>query len=289
MTRVVARAPNHLGDGVMALPAMHALSSVGSLTIFAPAWGPDLYRDVKAEVVPRGFMGQADVAVLFAPSMRAAWEGRRARRRIGTGTDFRRWLLTDVVAPDTSRARTYASLAERAGARCGESPSYRLHPSDPEVEVPPDHIGFNPLSVSGAVREWPGFKELAQGWAHPVVFYAGPGEAERLKASVGEEYDRLVGLALPDFARALSRCRVFVSVDTGPAHFARACGVPTVVVHGSTSPRGTGPDGAVAVEGPELPCRPCYRQTCAHNLECMDIPSAKVRAVIQDTLGVSCG
>lgn len=284
MKRVVARAPNHLGDGVMALPAMHALASLGPLTIFAPPWGNDLYRDVEAEVVPRGFMGKADVAVLFAPSLRAAWEGRRARRRIGVAGDFRRWLLTDVVGRASNRADTYDALARRAGAACEGAPHYRARASDPEVEVARGHIGFNPLSASGQVREWPGFGELAEGWSLPVVFYGGPGEGDRLAAVAGEAHPKLVGLPLPELARALAHCRVFVSVDTGPAHFARACGVPTVVIHGSTTSERTGPAGAGAVEGPEIPCRPCYRQTCAHNLECMDIPQEQVRSVIDAML-----
>ena len=289
MKRIVARAPNHLGDGVMALPAMHALSTLGPLTIYAPSWGPDLYRDVQAKVADRGFMGRADLAVLFAPSLRAAWEARCARRRVGTPTDHRRSLLTDPVACQKSRAGTYAALAERAGASCQDAPSFRRHPGDPTPDVPQGHIGFNPVSVSGAVREWPGFASLAEGWSLPVVFYAGPGEGKQLRTKVGIEHPHYVGLSLPDFAQALSRCRVFVSVDTGPAHFARACGVPTVVVHGSTAPERTGPWGSVAVEGGPLACRPCYRQSCAHDLECMNIPVDDVREAVLGVLAVGDG
>jgi heptosyltransferase-2 len=286
MKRVVARAPNHLGDGVMALPAMHALSTLGPLTIFAPSWGRDLYRDVRATVTDRGFMGRADLAVLFAPSLRAAWEARCARRRVGTPTDHRWALLTDVVERQKSRAGTYAALAERAGVACQEAPSFRIHPEDSAPDVPLGHIGFNPLSASGVVREWPGFGALAEGWSLPVVFYAGPGEEERLRGQVGTKHPHCVGLALPDFAQALSKCRVFVSVDTGPAHFARACGVPTVVVYGSTSPERTGPWGSVGVEGGPLACRPCYRQSCAHDLECMNIPVDEVRETVLGVLAV---
>src|SRR5690606_38407840 len=52
--RIAARAPNHLGDGVMALPALEALARLGDLTIHAPRWGEALYRDLPARVVPRG-------------------------------------------------------------------------------------------------------------------------------------------------------------------------------------------------------------------------------------------
>jgi ADP-heptose:LPS heptosyltransferase len=282
---LAARAPNHLGDGVMALPALHALSRLGSLTIHAPAWGRDLYRDVEADVVPRGPIGPVDVAVLFAPSLRAAWEGRRASRRVGVPGDWRRWLLTDVVAAREHRRDTYAALATAAGAVVGGDPVYALHPDDAVPDVPSGHVGLNPLSASGATVEWAGFRALADHLGLPVVFYAGPGEAERLGAVAGA-HPVQVGLPLPAFAGALSRCAVFVSNDSGGAHFARACGVPTVVIHGSTTAARTGPAGAIAIDGPELACRPCYRKACRNPdaLACLRIPVDPVARVIADVI-----
>ena len=111
------------------------------------------------------------------------------------------------------------------------------------------------------MRTWPGFRALADGLPGPVVFYGGPGEEAAIAAIAGPHATR-VGLSLAALGRALARCRGFVSADTGPAHFAAACGVRTVVVYGSTSPASTGPWGAEAVQGPLLPCAPCYRSTC---------------------------
>jgi heptosyltransferase-2 len=263
---LAARAPNHLGDGVMALPALHALAAAGPLTIHAPAWGPTLYRDVAARVVPRGPI-DADVAVLFAPSFRSAWEARRCGRRIGVASDYRRWLLTDVVQEAEHRADTYARLAERAGAEVRGPPAWRSDDGQggtevDELGVPDGHVGLNPITVGGPVREWRRWAELADRLEAPVVFYGGPGE-EALVAAVAGPHRRLVGLTLPAFASALRRCRVFVSNDSGAAHFARACGARTVVVYGSTTASRTGPAGAVGVEGPDLACRPCYGRTCA--------------------------
>ncbi|MEQ1508193.1 MAG: hypothetical protein ABMB14_38540 [Myxococcota bacterium] len=34
--RIAARAPNHLGDGVLALPAIAALARLGSVEVYAP-------------------------------------------------------------------------------------------------------------------------------------------------------------------------------------------------------------------------------------------------------------
>jgi heptosyltransferase II len=279
--RLVARAPNHLGDGVMALPALHALAGLGRLEIAAPSWGHALYRDVNATVRPRGPLPAADAAVLFAPSLRAAWEGRRAKRRIGTATDGRRFLLTDIVAEGGHRADTYRALVEVLGARVVGAPRFRVRADDPPSDVPRDHLALNPVSVSGEVREWLGFRELALQSNRPVVFYAGPGEAERVRW-MARGFRTQVGLGLPALASAISRAAVFVSNDSGPAHFARAVGTPTVVVFGSTTPTGTGAAGAVAVEG-QAPCRPCYRQTCGSDLRCLAIPVSRVSAAVLAT------
>lgn len=266
----------------MALPALSALARLGRLTIQAPRWGAELYRDIPAERVAAPVA--ADVAVLFPPSFRAAWESRRSARRIGVAGDWRRWLLTDVVAPAEHRRDTYAALAAAAGAVIDGPPRYRRRDDDPAPDVPDGHVGLNPLSVSGATVEWSGFRALADRLTAPVVFYAGPGEGERLAAVAGPHPSR-AGLSLPAFAAALSRCAVFVSNDSGAAHFARACGVPTIVVHGSTTARRTGPHGAVAIEGPDVPCRPCYRKTCRFGLECLDIPVQRVLAAVHDAIG----
>lgn len=283
--RLVARAPNHLGDGVMALPALHALARLGDLTIVAPPWGPVLYRDVPAQVIPRGDAPRADVAILFPPSWRAAWQTRRSPRRIGVSGDFgRRLWLTDVVPERTHRGATYADLARKAGAVVVGPPEWRSRPDDPTVDVPEGHIGLNPISISGAPVQWQGFGELARRLTSPVVWYGGPGE-EAAVAACATVGDRRVGLSLPALANALSRCRWFVSNDSGAAHFARACGVPTLVVYGATEAAQTGPSGAEAIHGPDVPCRPCYRKECAPargvaRLACLQVDVARVLAIL---------
>ncbi len=145
-------------------------------------------------------------------------------------------------------------------------------------------MGLNPVSVSGAVREWPGFGALAARLDRPVVFYGGPGEEERVGA-IANGAEQRVGLSLPGFARSLRQCAAFVSNDSGAAHFARACGVPTVVVFGSTTASRTGPAGAVAVEGPPVHCRPCYKQRCRHAYECYAIDVDEVLSAVRELVG----
>lgn len=253
---ILAVAPNHLGDGVMALPAVHALAALGPLRIVGPRWAPDVYRDV-----PQAAAGTPDTAVLFAPSLRAAWRVRGVPRRVGTPTDARGWLLTDRVPRGPHTRDTFAALAARVGAVAAGPPRWSPRPTDPAPEVPADHVGLVPLSATGATRQWPHFRALADRLRGPVVFYGGPGEEDAVARIAGPHVAR-VGLPLPAFAGALRRCRLLISVDTGAAHFAAAVGARVVVVYGSTAPAGSGPWGAAAVHGAAMPCAPCWKRRC---------------------------
>lgn len=285
---IAARAPNHLGDGVVAISAMNALSKLGRLVIYGPRWAGDLYRDIDAEIRPRGLMAPVDIAVLFPPSLRAALEALLARRRVGTPTDGRRYLLTDVVAPGRHTFDTYRSLVSAIGARIDGPAHFSPREDDPEIDVPEGHIGLNPVSVSGDVRQWPGFAALAERLPGPVVIYGGPGEERRVAERAGS-HPLCVGASLPAFARALRRCRLFVSNDSGAAHFARAIGVRVLVIYGSTEPARTGPIGAHAIIGPRVRCAPCYARVCHRPADrgrhaCFDLSVDEVLTAINAAL-----
>ncbi len=279
--RVAVRIPNHLGDTIMAWPALEALAAHHAVTVYGPTalrpfWprGPWL----APTTMPPGLH---DVAVLFATSLRAAWQARHVPRRIGCPTDHRRLLLTDALAPRLHRGDTAAALAELLGAKVVGPPRFPR----PGRLGEPAHIGLNPIVKGGPTRVWPHFRALADALAprHRVVFYAGPGEEAALAAVAGPHPQR-AGLPLAAFARHLGDCRVFVSGDAGAAHFARALDTPTIVVHGSTVPTRTGPAGAVTVQGPRLPCVPCYRGRCRLGgppVPCLDIPVTQVRAAVE--------
>ncbi len=270
--RLFLRAPNHLGDGVMALPAVTALArAAASCRVAAPSWGEQLYRDTGAAWIPRDTRPERqEVAVLLAPSFRAAWQARRARHRVGLATDGRSLLLNRSVPPGEGHRRDdYAAVAGLVGVEVRGDP--RFAPRAEEIAAwahLPLHVGLNPVSVSGEPVQWPGFVELAAALDEPLRVYCGPGEAERARAQV-PDVELLDALPLGALAGALQRCRVLVSNDSGVAHFAAACGVRVVVIHGSTTASLTGTAGALAVEGPELPCRPCYRKRCDLDVPCL--------------------
>lgn len=113
--RLVIRAPNWLGDAVLALPAMAAARAHFAgveITVAAPAGIAALFREETiarpdrvldlpgkhSEVTAALRSGGFDACLLFPNSFRAAWQARRAGipHRWGYGTAYRRWLLTRV-------------------------------------------------------------------------------------------------------------------------------------------------------------------------------------------------
>ncbi len=266
------RAPDHLGDGVMALATVRAIAGLGPVEVHAPRWGEDLYEGLTvraAEAPPAG-----EVGVLLKPSFGAAWRWRHLPRRVGLAVNGRGPLLSDPVAePAGHRREGYAAVARALGAH-GADGAYRHRGEAPDV--PEGHVGLNPWSPSPTVR-WPHFRQLADRLDRPAVFYAGPGEGAAVRSIAGP-HPVIEGLALPAFAAALDRCAVFVSNDSGAAHFAAACGTRVVVVHGSTEATLTGV--GEAVDGGPLWCRPCYRKWCFNGLKCLsrvDVDAVRAR------------
>ncbi len=262
---IAVRAPDHLGDAVMALGTITALSRLDSVEVWTRGrWGAELYAGVAAAVhAGDGPPLDAARAVLLKPSWHAAWLW-RSLPTIGVGPA----ALVGTALPEMPehRGERYARIARAAGA--SEVATSVYGPRGEAPSVPARHVGLNPWSPSATVR-WPRFRALAErieGNGGEVVVYCGPGEAALVRTMMGREV--VAGLSLPDFAAALDHCRVFVSNDSGAAHFAAACGRPVVMVHGSTSPSLTGAGRAVV--GAPLWCQPCYRKTCFWGRPCLD-------------------
>lgn len=259
----------------MAMPAVAALAARFDETVVAaPAWGATLYRDLGVQVVARGEVPrEADAAALLAPSFRAAWEARHLPRRVGVSWDLRRPLLSTVVArPEGHRSLEYAAIAAALGAMVEGPPCFAPTEAEREAASEPwGHAALAPISPSGETVMWQGFTDLAEQLPDAVVVYLGPGE--RWPSELPER----VGQPLGELAASLERARVMVVNDSGLSHFARAVGVPTVVVFGSTSPARTGASGCAPVEGPELSCRPCYKKRCAvGGVPCLEVDVSAV-------------
>ena len=277
MASIYIRAPDHLGDGVMALPAIAALLSMGPADIEGPAWTQALYG-TRSTQTPR-----AETAVLFKPSFSAAWRARRCRRRIGIRWDLRGPLLTDPVPLSNGhRVAQYAAIAAAAGATAHGMPSYTATATGPEI--PDDAVVLLPLTKSTQTVAWRGFRALADALNGRAVFAAGPGEDARL-AKIAGPHRMLPALDLPAFAGTVCNARFVVGNDSGLSHLAAAAvrgaeqsPAKVHVIYGSTDPARTGPPGTTAHHIAPLSCWPCYKKRCSVDnvAPCREIPVADV-------------
>lgn len=292
--RTVVRAPNHLGDVVLALPALLAAAS----DVMVVRWlAPVLEMAGVPGVVlpldrgPRGFVRAVRElrrrryrrGVLMSAAFSAAWLFRcgGVRSLRGTRTDGRGPLLSEQVDPDLFRGRhrtdAFRSLLGQSVA-AGES-APRVAPPAERIDVwrarvPADSsalVGILPGSNAPA-RRWPveRFAEVARSLTREgarVVVLGGRPEREA-SARVAREAPDVLNLAgttdLWDLAAILSLCDLVITNDTGPMHLAGAVGTATVSLWGSSDPGEVRQTGAtdLPVTGPDIPCRPCYRNEC---------------------------
>jgi heptosyltransferase-2 len=185
MTRLVIRAPNWLGDAVMALPAMAAVRAafpdqriaIAAVPSVAPlfeertAAAQDEILIVTRETETAALAaGRFDAALLLPNSFRTAWAARRARvpERWGYSGGLRTALLTRAVQRPSGRLHQsayYAALVRELG--------YPVPESLPGVSVRPETaqradvllmrsgitagplVGFAPGAAYGHAKRWP--------------------------------------------------------------------------------------------------------------------------------------
>ena len=186
IARIVVRAPNWLGDAVMALPAIAAVRRTfprSALAVAAPRSVAPLFEEITDaapdEVLPieqRSEIaslreGRFDLAVLFPNSFRAAWAARRAAipHRWGVRTGGRGVLLTRAAARPSKRshqAARYLAMAEALGLPAADSlPRLAVTPSTKEradallrgLGLGPSQslVGIAPGAAYGHAKRWP--------------------------------------------------------------------------------------------------------------------------------------
>jgi heptosyltransferase II len=291
----IVRAPNHLGDVVLALPA---ILGDGADVLVVRGLAPILRMALPAErVIPfdRGLRGWSRAvavlrrggygsAVLLTPSFSAAWMmhwGGVGDLR-GTATDARGWMLRDRIDPadlePLHRINQYRLLL-------GQDTD--VEPRSHHLAVPDRLtsrwrgeltrgenlrlVGLFP-GANAPARRWPleHYAELARRRVEQgdsVVVIGGPGEREvtaRVVAAAPGATDLGGRTGIEDLAAVLSVLDLLVTNDTGPMHLAGAVGTPTVSLWGSSDPDEVRQTGApdFGVTGPPLPCKPCYRNHC---------------------------
>jgi heptosyltransferase-2 len=188
--RVLVRAPNWLGDAVLALPAIAAIRRHfpgAHLAVAGPAPVAAIFREVTAaqpdqvietptnrraaQAVIRA--GQFDLGILLPNSFQSAWELRRAGvpNRWGYPTAGRALLLTRRSAPERTRgvrhhADYFRALVLGLGIAVDErppqvtaSPATRAQADAllAQLRVPPNAtiVGLAPGAAYGQAKQWP--------------------------------------------------------------------------------------------------------------------------------------
>lgn len=281
--RLVVRAPNWLGDIVMALPAIGMIRAAypdAELTVavpraFAPVFdqhtGAGLVEVIEPDALASGGF---DTVLLLTNSFGSAWAARRAdiRERWGYAGAGRSVLLTRAVRRPIGRVHQveyYRLLAHALGAPEGDAVP-RLAPDAQTQEITAafcreeglDHaplVGFAPGAAYGHAKRWPPkyvadvIASLAARSGATCVLLGAAGDRDagrEIESAVGSRAlapGRLVNLIghtdLRRLIGLLARCGAFVTNDSGAMHLASALGTPVVAVFGPTDERVTAPRG----------------------------------------------
>lgn len=244
-----------------------------------------------------------DLAVLlpnsFSSALIAFLSG--STRRIGYDRQGRGFLLTDAVPVTRERGKFvpqpmvdyYLKLCEATGAVAGSKNTELFVDVDSERRADAlfsAHgigrrnaiVALAPGAAFGSSKLWnpENFARVADGLADrkkcDVLIVGGPNErsiAREITAAARSKPANLVEeqMSLSLLKSVAKRCDLFVTVDSGPRHFAVAFDKPVVVLMGATDPRYTNCnlEKTILVSAEGIDCAPCQRKRCPTDHACM--------------------
>ena len=315
--KILIRGPNWVGDAVLAIPAMKAVRkhfSGAQITLLVRPWVAGLFSsasfvdEVWAEAKPSGIADwtrltrdirarRFDLALLLPNSFESAlmiFLG-GVPRRVGYGTDGRRWMLTDSIAPaerPRHQVNYYLDLAKALSAST-DHPSLEIQATIEEraharrllanqgIAGGVPFLVLNPGAAYGSAKRWreDRFADVADILADELKLHVAliGSEAER---TIAEEIrSRMKSTAailngktsLETLIGVLAESSLMITNDSGPMHIAAALGVPTVAVFGSTDDLVTGPYGPrTRIVKHPVECSPCLLRECPIDHRCMN-------------------
>jgi len=316
---VAIMAPNWLGDAIMAQPAMAALSQhlqPARITLTGRPWLAQLlpFMGMNGAVFCPALPTDADMAILFPNSFRAAWQAWCAGipARAGFAGQWRGLLLTTPLQPNVDmktehHRHYYLDLAEQLGATISE-PEVRLFAPAAEVSAGKNIIMAHGLDAGHAICVAPGAQfgsakryptegyarilaELVScGW-QPILLGS---HAERDICAAcardlrGKAYWNAAGeTSLCEALQIIAASRLLLCNDSGLMHAAAGMGKPVVAIFGATDPARTAPSGSRArwLYQPAA-CSPCLQRECSTpGQPCMtNIPPETVIAACAEAL-----
>lgn len=188
-------------------------------------------------------------------------------------------------------AEHHASAMFYLGVERSEIPAARLYASSAKR---PERYAVIHVAAAYETKAWPveRYVRLAQTLNSDLgirpVIVAGPGMDHLLKA-FSREIETRPNLRIGQLKTLIGGARLFVGNDSGPAHIAAACGVPSVVLFGSSSSHIWGPwKNRHEVVETAWDCKPCPGDRCyAYDQpRCiLSIEQAAVEAAVRRVLG----
>jgi heptosyltransferase-2 len=316
--RILAVAPNWIGDALMAQPLYARLRQKTpglTLDVLAPDWVAPVARR----------MDEVD-EVIAVPlrhgslELRARWRlGRELRARgydqaivlpntwksalvpffagipirVGYVGESRFGLLNRLHRKDPAASMSlhYVRLAEPPGSVCDEAldePRLRVEPDEIESVkrrhgVGARYVVFCPGAEYGPAKRWPYFAALSKRLQGETVILGSANDREAARDILGRNL--VGGTSLDEAIALIAGADYVVSNDSGLMHVAAALGRPQIALFGSSSPRHTPPLSAAArVLWLGIECSPCFQRVCPlGHFRCMrEMPVEKVLKEIQN-------
>ena len=135
--------------------------------------------------------------------------------------------------------------------------------------------------VADALVDRYGAKVVLSGLAAERPYLEGIREGMRHEAVVAAGFT-----GIKDFLALLERSQLYVGVDSGAMHAARALGVPVVALFGPSDPRWIGPYGQKGgVVRADVPCSPCNRRRCRQRTCMLEITPQMVLEEVERVMG----
>jgi ADP-heptose:LPS heptosyltransferase len=196
--------------------------------------------------------------------------------------------LQAAIAPASAPAR--AKVLDRIGTLAPFDPArHRLVLVNPNASELLPHRRWMPERFEALIRR------IVASYDDVLVLITGaPGEraeAERLAAASGPRCVSFAGhSALAELPALYAHAALMVTNDSGPAHFAAASGLPTIVLFGPETPHLYKPLGTARALYAGLACSPCvsahnHRKTaCTDNVCMRAITVDEVFAAVAETL-----
>ena len=282
----LVRAPDHLGDGLMARPCIKALAELRPLWVVAPKWGHELYDFQGVTHVEPGTQPPSDCAILLKPSFGTAWRHRRYTIRIGIGFNRRSWLLTNALPIlKEHRIDGFNRVAKALGCTVEYTPRFPVASLKPSIDVV-----FIVGTASPETVQYQRFAALIDSLPRQTRCLAigGPGD-EKILNQLSSHLPILSGdCTLKEVANHAASAKWMIGLDSGLSHVAAAARFEaghaessTMIIYGSTDPAQTGPRHSTAILPPALSCWPCYSKKCSISTPCLDHPIENIRSHLE--------